>query len=234
VNYFATVPSSGTGSAPSGVPRSDSLCASAVQPAAEVRPQNATANNTVPSNPSAISWSAGLGSWAHFKADRDLVTGNYKGTTDEILQWVSCKWGIDINLVRADAWTESNWIQSTTGDSCGTAGEASYGILQVKNADCSGNAVHGGYPDTHDDTALDADYWGARLRGCFDGAFYDGGSWLYGGPSMAQVLAAHGQDYAMWGCVGSWFSGGWYGSGFDSYVAKVQGYESSKPWLSLG
>jgi hypothetical protein len=205
-----------------------------VQPAAEVRPQNATANNSVPSNPSSISWSAGLGSWQHFAADRDLVTGNYKGTTDEILQWVSCKWGIDISLVRADAWTESNWIQSTTGDSCGTAGEASYGILQVKNADCGGNAVHGGYPYTHDDTALDADYWGARLRACFDGAFYDGGSWLYGGPSMAQIVAQHGQDYAMWGCVGSWFSGGWYGSGFDSYVAKVQGYESSKPWLSLG
>ena len=37
---------------------------------------------------------------------------------------------------------------------------------------------------------LDADYWGARLRACFDGAFYDGGQWLYNGQSMAQVLAA--------------------------------------------
>ena len=116
------MPSSGTGSAPAGIPRSDATCAAAVQPAAEVRPQNTTANNSVPSNPSTIPWSTGLNGWPHFVADRDLVTGNYKGTTDEILQWVSCKWGIDINLVRADAWTESNWIQSTVGDSCGTAG----------------------------------------------------------------------------------------------------------------
>ena len=234
VDYFATVPSSGTGSAPAGIPRSDATCAAAVQPAAEVRPQNTTANNSVPSNPSTIPWSTGLNGWPHFVADRDLVTGNYKGTTDEILQWVSCKWGIDINLVRADAWTESNWIQSTVGDSCGTAGDASYGILQVKNANCSGQTVHGGYPYTQDDTALDADYWGARLRACFDGAFYDGGQWLYNGQSMAQVLAAHGQDYAMWGCVGSWYSGSWYDSGAQSYIAKVQSYETSKPWLSLG
>jgi autotransporter family porin len=174
-----------------------------------------------------------LNYWSQFVADRNKVTGDYTGTTDEILQWVSCKWGIDVNLVRADAWVESSWIQSTVGDDCGTPGEASYGILQVKNEDCSGGWVHGGWPYTQDDTALDADYWGARLRACFDGAFYDGGPWLYSGQTIGQVIAQHGDDYALWGCVGSWFSGGWYDSGAQSYIAKVQSTYSSQPWRTL-
>jgi hypothetical protein len=205
-----------------------------VQPAAEVRPQNTTANNSVPSDPSAISWSAGLDGWTYFVDDRNFVTGDYTGTTDEILQWVSCKWGIDVNLVRADAWVESNWIQSTVGDNCGTPGEASYGILQVKNEDCSGEPIGGGWPYTQDDTALDADYWGARLRACYDGAFYeDGSSWLYNGQTIAQVIAQSGQAYALWGCIGSWYSGDWYDSGAQSYISSVQAAYSSQPWLSL-
>jgi len=234
VNYFATVPSSKTGSAPAGIPRSDATCAAEVEPAAEVRPQNTAANNSVPPNPSAVTWSPTLDYWTNFVADRKDVTGDYKGTTDEILQWVSCKWGIDVTLVRADAWVESSWIQSTVGDNCGTAGEASYGILQVKNKDCSGDWVHGGWPYIQSDTALDADYWGARLRACYDGAFYDGGQWLYDGQTIAQVIAAHSQDYALWGCVGSWYSGNWYDSGAESYIGKVQSVYSSEPWLSLG
>ena len=172
--------------------------------------------------------------WTDFIADRNQVTGHFVGTTDEILQWVACKWGIDENIVRADAVVESYWVQATVGDNCGVAGEASYGILQVKNADCSGRVVHGGWPSTQDDTALDADYWGARLRACFDGAFYDGGSWLYNGQTIAQVIAQHGQDYALWGCIGSWYSGSWYDSGAQNYIATVQGDYESKPWLSPG
>ena len=131
---------------------------------------------------------------------------------------------------------ESNWIQSTEGDTCNPPvdDEGSFGILQVKNKDCSGSWVHGGWPYTQDDTALDADYWGARLRACFDGAFYNGGSWLYNGQTIAQVIAAHGEDYALWGCIGSWFSGQWYDSGAQSYIAKVQSDYTSQPWRSLG
>jgi autotransporter family porin len=232
-SYFSTVPSSQNGLPPAGIPRPDATCAAEVRPAAENRPQNTTANDSVPANPSAIPW-ADASYWTDFVADRNQVTGNYTGTTDEILQWVACKWGIDEDIVRADAVTESDWVQSTTGDNCGVPGEASYGILQVKNKDCSGNAVHGGWPYTQNDTALDADYWGAHLRACYDGAFYDGSPWLYNGQTIAQVIAANGQDYALWGCVGSWFSGRWYDSGAQQYISTVQGYYQSKPWLKPG
>ena len=232
--YFSTVASSQNGLPPSGIPRPDATCAAEVTPAPENRPQNATANHTVPSDPSAISWSPALDYWTDFIADRNRVTGDFVGTTDEILQWVACKWGIDEDIVRADAVVESYWKQSTVGDNCGVAGEASYGILQVKNEDCSGSSIHGGWPYTQDDTALDADYWGARMRACFDGAFYNGGSWLYNGQTIAQVIAQHGEDYALWGCVGSWYSGSWYDSGALSYIPKVQGDYDSKPWLQPG
>ncbi len=232
--YFSTVPSSENGTPPAGIPRSDATCAAEVTPEPENRPQNTTANHTVPSNPSAIDWGTALNYWSDFVDDRNHVTGDYTGTTDEILQWAACKWGIDENIIRADAVAESHWIQSTVGDVCGPQGEGSYGVLQVKNKDCSGDWVHGGWPYTQDDTALDADYWGARLRACYDGAFYDGGQWLYNGQTIAQVIAAHGQDYALWGCVGSWFSGGWYDSGAQNYITTVQADYASKPWLKPG
>ena len=66
---------------------------------AENRPQNTTANHSVPSDPSAINWGNALDYWTKFTADRNQVTGNYTGTTDEILQWVACKWGIDEDVV---------------------------------------------------------------------------------------------------------------------------------------
>jgi hypothetical protein len=232
--YFSTVPSSETGLPPAGIPRPDATCAAEVTPAPENRPQNTTANHSVPSDPAAIQWSPSLDYWTDFIADRNRITGDFVGTTDEILQWVACKWGIDEDIVRADAVIESYWNQSTVGDNCGVAGEASYGILQVKNEDCSGTSIHGGWPYTQDDTALDADYWGARLRACFDGAFYNGGQWLYDGQNIAQVISAHGQDYALWGCIGSWFSGSWYDSGAQGYIAKVQSDYESKPWLKPG
>jgi autotransporter family porin len=233
-SYFSTVPSSQDGTPPAGIPRSDATCAAAVAPTPENRPQNTTANHTVPPSPSAVDWGTALNYWTYFVADRNHVTGNYKGTTDEILQWTSCKWGIDVDIVRADAVIESSWDQATVGDNCGVPGEASYGLLQVKNKDCSGNWIHGGWPYTQNDTALDVDYWGARLRACFDGAFYNGGQWLYKGQTIAQVIAQHGEDYALWGCVGSWFSGGWYDSGAQAYIAKVQEDYQSKPWLKPG
>jgi hypothetical protein len=238
VDYFATVPSSQTGAPPAGIPRSDATCAAAVQPAAEVVPQNATANHTVPSSPSDVDWGTALNYWTKWVNDyRNAVTGGYTGTTDEILQWVSCKWGIDVNLIRADAWVESRWVQSLVAGGCGSGaseGEGSYGILQVTSKDCSGDWVIGGWPYVQDDTALDADIWGARLRACFDGAFYNGGSWLYNGQTIAQVIAQNGEDYAMWGCIGSWYSGHWYDSGAQSYIATVQSAYASEPWRSLG
>ena len=56
------------------------------------------------------------------------VDGDFSGTTDEIIQWAACKWGIDENIARAQVIKESYWYQSANGD----AGE-SWGLGQVRD-----------------------------------------------------------------------------------------------------
>jgi hypothetical protein len=239
--YFAT-----TGYQDPNIPRADNACTSSVvsnswEPragtgsASNPRGGNYPANNTKPVDPSKVSWNNTAGElyWQNWIKYRNHVTGNYTGTTDQILRWAACKWGIDENIARADAVTENNWYQYDTGDVCGPVGEASYGILQIKNKDCSGGVVHGGYPDSQNETALAADFWGAHVRACIDNAFYDGGSWLYQGKTTAQWIALNGYDYVVWGCIGSWFSGNWYDSGAQSYITNVKSHLTNKDWLHL-
>jgi hypothetical protein len=42
---------------------------------------------------------------------RQRVDGQFTGTTDEIIQWAACKWGLPDDLLRAIAATESTWYQ---------------------------------------------------------------------------------------------------------------------------
>lgn len=226
--YFSLLPSGA-----SGLPRSDSYCASAVVPNPwEPRPDNYPANSTAEPNPSAVPWSqeSNSVSWTKWIAKRDKVTGAYTGTTTEIFQWAACKWGIDEDTLRAVAVQESGWHQYSRGDDCG-GDRASFGIMQVKNKYCSGVLAHGGYPDTYNSTALNVDYYGARLRSCYDGDFYDGGPWLYGGQTVQQIAAAMGWDYVFWGCIGSWFSGSWYDSGAAIYITSVKQRLANRDWL---
>ena len=48
--------------------------------------------------------------------DFSRVDGQFTGTTDEILRWAACKWGIDEDIVNAQAAIESWWRQNTMGD----------------------------------------------------------------------------------------------------------------------
>jgi hypothetical protein len=225
--YFSTLPSQA-----SGLPRSDATCAAQVTTDTwEPRPDNYTDNHSVPPGP--VPWSDDdVGYWTKFLAKRALVTGDYTGTTNQIIQWVACKWGLDEDILRAVAVQESDWHMSSTGDECGPAGEASYGLFQIKNEYCDGSGAWGGYPATAAYTALNADFYGAYLRSCLDNDFYDGGSWLYKGQTVAQITAAKGYDYVVWGCVGSWFSGNWYDSGATNYISQVKAHLASKEWLN--
>ncbi len=53
-------------------------------------------------------------------ADFQTVTGSYSGTTDDIFRVYACKWGIDEDLVRAQAWSESGWHQDCAAAHGGT------------------------------------------------------------------------------------------------------------------
>jgi hypothetical protein len=201
---------------------SDATCASEVRPAAEVRPANAAANHT-----------AGVGG----NSVIPRVTGSYVGTTDQIIQWAACKWGIDEDIVRAQATVESYWFQRTTGDfttdasmcvpghqtlgADGIPGQCpeSIGLLQVRypyhpTAFSSAN-------DAAVSTAYNVDYAYANWRTCFEG----GDSWLN---TLNPPRPYQAGD--LWGCLGVWSSGRWYDSGAMNYINRVQSSLSARIW----
>jgi hypothetical protein len=211
--HFATLP-------PRSALPSDAVCAAAVRPAAEIRPDNVTANHT-----------RGIG----VTEGHPRVTGNFTGTTDEIIQWAACKWGIDEDVVRAQIAKESAWHQGARGDlttnqsACfpavrtitGPCAE-SVGLGQVRflyhgAAFANGNALNS--------SAYNLDYTYARWRSCFEGEE----TWLNSVERGAQY--APGDE---WGCIGLWFAGRWRTEPAVGYIAAVQAYVTQRVWESAG
>lgn len=221
--YFGTLP---PGSALPG----DEECAARVRRHPwEPRPENYQANHTIPSEVNIPEW-GGVNAAAN-AAIRPRVTGNFTGTTDEILQWAACKWGFDEDTVRAQAVKESDWRQAATGDweegDCPDKDPGlcphSFGLLQVRwNAD---RGSRGTFPLARDGTAFAVDYALAAWRSCYEG--YD--IWLNdlerGRPYVA------GDE---WGCVGRWYAGRWYAHGADEYIDAVRRHRAALTWRTAG
>jgi len=155
------------------------------------------------------------------------VTGNFTGTTDEIIQWAACKWGFDEDIVRAVAVGESSWRMSQLGDyrddpaKCapgyGTPCPTSFGMMQVK-----WTAHPATYPLSKQSTAFNIDYILAVRRGCFEG--YE--TWLskYGGYRAGD----------QWGCVGRWYSGKWHDAAADDYITRRKADLVDRAWARPG
>jgi hypothetical protein len=161
------------------------------------------------------------------------VDGQFTGTTREILRWAACKWGVDEDLVMAQAVIESWWLQGNLGDWTSDASRCapgrglgvdgrpgqcpeSFGILQNRYP-----YEKAGWPGIASSTAMNADLGYAIWRTCFEG--YEG--WLN------QV--ERGRDYAagdLWGCVGRWFSGRWHVPEGETYVGRVRDYVNQRIW----
>jgi hypothetical protein len=201
------------------------------RPYPENKGVNRKANNTT-----------GHGVGAHFfdgddsRANARLaprIDGQFTGTTEEILRWAACKWGVDEDLVRAQAVVESWWRQNTLGDwtsdasHCapgrglgvdGRSGQCpeSFGIMQDKY-----QYMKAGWPGIAESTAMNADVAYAIWRTCFEG--YEG--WLN--------TVERGRDYAAgdaWGCVGRWYSGRWRVAASEQYIARVQDNLNQRTW----
>lgn len=198
---------------------SDSDCAARVKRSSwEPRPDNATANKR---NLYAEGVRAQWNGKDPAQSMMNRTTGNFTGTTDEIIQWAACKWGFDVDTVRAQAVQESDWHQSTLGD-CRystqpeTHGCASVGILQVKGANIPPTQP-GTWPYAYESTAWNLDYALSVRRACFEGKI----SWLGNGYKAGDE----------WGCIGYWFSGHWYDSGAQTYINSVKAHMANKDWL---
>lgn len=190
---------------PNAKPRSDRAAARMVRRSAfEPRSDNRAANHRKPTK----------AQLRDFRRRSDMpnkawVTGDYKGTTDEILQWAAHKWRVAPDLLRAVATVESWWHMYTVGD-----GGDSFGLMQVRRP------YHCCEPLTRYMTAFNVDYYGGILR-----AYYGGRQ-----PWLNQV--ERGQQYRpgdTWGSVGVWASGRWHLND-QEYVAKVQQRLAEKTW----
>jgi hypothetical protein len=161
------------------------------------------------------------------------VDGAFTGTTHEILRWAACKWGIDEDVVYAQAAKESWWRQTAKGDfgsdptACppghglgadGQAGQCpqSYGILQNRYP-----YEQTSWPGIASSTAMNADTAYAEWRSCFEGYEH----WLNDVEKGTQYAAGDA-----WGCVGRWFAGRWHTAPADQYAAAVQDYQRQRIW----
>jgi hypothetical protein len=233
--YYSLLPSG------SALP-SDSQCASGASgDTFEPVPQNAAENTYTPSA-SDLSTYVSEASGGEGGAPGSYLTradGQFSGTTDAILKWASCKWGFDENVTRATAVNETHWRQTEFGD---IGNGTSIGILQIKSRDypssCEAVATSQNTSLVTDatcysylSTAFAADYKLAQQRACFEGKV----SYMIGESPAGYPSYPNGTpDQMMWGCVGWWYSGHWYDSGAVNYIAQVQGYLASQPWLSQG
>jgi hypothetical protein len=138
------------------------------------------------------------------------VTGRFRGTTDEIIQWAAHKHGIAEDVFRAVAVKESWWRMETVGDN----GD-SFGLMQVRRPyHCCPFLARGS-------TAFNADYWGAIIRSYFDGRE----RWLN--------TVERGREYRagdLWGAAGAWFSGRWHTPGAEVYIADVKRILRERTW----
>jgi hypothetical protein len=234
--YFSTVP-------PNQTLPSESWCAANIPVTAETIPGNAGANSQVPSSTELSSFRAASTLPANYAG---LVDGNYTGSTDMIMRWAACKWGIDENVVRAETWGESAGYQSRLysvgdwtsnlslcppgsgfpgawdGSKCGQ----SYGLQQIKYIYQPET-----WPMTTDNTAFNLDYRFAIERQCMNGADAN----LVGKvPNPGYPSYPNGNaDQMLWGCIGAWYNGDWYDTEAVSYIGWIQLQLSEKLWLLL-
>ena len=183
---------------------SDAACAAAVRPMAERQPKNDPYNVR----------RGVIGPGSAGPVAGQPITGNFTGTTEEIMQWVACKWGIDEDIIRAQIAKESGWQMSVVP---GDNGE-SFGMGQVRVPYHPAAFVN---DNAKLSSAYNLDYTYARWRSCFEG--YE--TWL----NQFERGAQYGPG-DVWGCVGLWFTGRWRIAAADPYLAEVQRYLAEQVW----
>ena len=223
--YFSTLP-------PGSQLPGDAECAASVKPRTENKGVNAVYNRTRGNQRLANDFFTG----GNPRANTEIatrVTGDFVGTTDEILQWAACKWGIDEDIVRAQAALESWWRQTNLGnwttrsERCapghplgadGRAGQCpeAFGVLQVKYY-----FFKSGWPSFNTSTAFNLDVAYAVWRACYEG--YE--TWLNDVEHVGVYAAGD-----LWGCIGRWNQGRWHTAAAENYMDDVRIRINNRFW----
>lgn len=186
----------------------------------EAVPDNGLANSSIPENLKLPPWPDFWEPVAqHVFVPR--IDGQYTGTTDQIIVWGACKWGFDVDVVRAMAMAESSWRQDNVGDFESDAGlcvgdyrvpcPTSFGLLQLKHTFRPGS-----WPASQYHTAFNVDYELAYVRGCFEGWV----TYLDSGYTAGDLS----------GCVGWHYDGEWKEDLGLGFVRRVERELQDKRW----
>jgi hypothetical protein len=177
---------------PGAPPLSDAQAAALVTHTPETQPENESANRYVPTLSQLAAFHAAQKAAVAKGLDNPLtayVTGRpglRDPSTDDLIQWVSHKWGIPTAWIRAEMIVESRWFQGALGD-LSIVGAAQYaatpaslrgsghdqiyasaGIAQVKMVPFEATGA-GTEPLRLRSTAFNLDYYAATVRYYFDG-----------------------------------------------------------------
>jgi hypothetical protein len=224
-------------------PLSDAAAAALVAPQAETRPGNAWANYYQPTESELAAFhdavfEAGPNAGRRLDAYNPLVrhvSGDFTGTTDEIIQWAAYKWGIPADVLRAVAVNESSWHQGAMGDRENGVDASKYppqsridsdsvyeslGITQIKWRP-DGSRHPGTEPLRWKSTAFNLDYAGANVRFYYDG-YCD---WCSPGYEAGQAWLSVGGHYD---------PSPWQNSGMLNYIGHVQSILTAQPWEQPG
>ena len=243
----------GTLAASASLPSED-WCSQNIPYETEMVPNNQTTNHTMPtgsqlSEYAANGYAANVygGKWAFAR-----VTGQYTGTTDMIIRWTACKWGIDEDVVRAQTTSEHwSWDETTAhGDKRTTYSQCVNGnFTSLWNYQCPNCCYQSWsnwqskvyydwqtWPMMATSTAFGADYRYADQRACMNGdlAQYFAKKPSYNGHTYAGDIAGGNLNTILWGCIGAHYSGNWYDgnstSGAIWYINYVKGVLARKDW----
>ena len=230
--------------APGSPPLTDAQAAERVRSAPEKRPGNAAANRYYPSQAELAAFHGARyrsGPNAGSLGDDVIpqqrhVTGRFRGTTDEILQWAAHKWGIPEDILRAVAVQESGWTQAARGDrervrsalryprQARISGDEVYesmGLMQIKWRP-DGSLHPGTEPLRWKSTAFNADFYGAVVRFYYDGTAR---SWF-----SSRSPYRRGQE---WESVGAWFQPTpWRNALQLGYIVSVKARLADRAWTS--
>ena len=88
------------------------------------------------------------------------------------------------------------------------------------------------WPEARDSTAFNADFRAAQHRACMNGDI----NYLRERTPIPPYpnYPTSDTDLATWGCIGNWFSGGWYDKGALDYIGHVKQSLVSRAWTQLG
>jgi len=229
---------------PHARPLSDVKAAALVTPAPETQPENEAANRYVPTDGQLAAFHAAQRAAVAAGLDNPLTAyvsgrpGLKDPSTDDLVQWVSHKWGIPTAWIRAQLIAESGWNQRMRGDLeivraaqyaatppyLRASGRdriyASAGIAQVKMLPFGATGA-GTTPLRWRSTAFNLDYYAATVRFYYDGYC----SWCSAGYHAGEA----------WGSIGAWDSPQpWANAIARAYVDAVKSALIRQPWTNRG